>query len=38
MEPVIGHLKSGHRMMRNYLKGTIGDGINTLMATAGLTT
>ena len=34
IEPVIGHLKSDHRMMRNYLKGTIGDGINTLMAAA----
>ena len=34
IEPVIGHLKSGHRMMRNYLKGTLGDAINTLMAAA----
>ena len=34
MKQVIGHLKSDHRMMRNYLKGTIGDGINTLMAAA----
>ena len=34
IEPVIGHLKSDHRMMRNYLKGTLGDGINTLMAAA----
>ena len=34
IEPVIGHLKSDHRMMRNYLKGTVGDGINTLMAAA----
>ena len=32
IEPVIGHLKSDHRMMRNYLKGTLGDVINTLMA------
>ena len=31
---MIGHLKSDHRMMRNYLKGTVGDGINTLMAAA----
>lgn len=29
IEPVIGHLKSDHRMMRNYLKGTLGDAINT---------
>ena len=34
IEPVIGHLKSDHRMMRNYLKGTLGDAINTMMATA----
>ena len=34
IEPVIGHLKSDHRMMRNYLKGTRGDAINTLMAAA----
>ena len=31
---VIGHLKSDHRMIRNYLKGTLGDAINTLMAAA----
>ena len=34
IEPVIGHLKSDYRMMRNYLKGTLGDAINTLMAAA----
>ena len=34
IEPVIGHLKSDHRMIRNYLKGTLGDAINTLMAAA----
>lgn len=34
IEPVIGHLKSDHRMMRNYLKGTLGDTVNTLMAAA----
>ena len=32
--PVIGHLKSDHRMIRNYLSGTAGDAINTLMAAA----
>lgn len=31
IEPVIGHLKSDHRMIRNYLKG---NAINTLMAAA----
>ena len=34
IEPVIGHLKYDHRMMRNYLKGTLGDAINTMMAAA----
>ena len=34
IEPVIGHLKSDHRMMRNYLKGTLGDAVNTMMAAA----
>jgi len=34
IEPVIGHLKSDHRMIRNYLSGTRGDAINTLMAAA----
>jgi len=29
---MIGHLKSDHRMIRNYLKGTEGDMINTIMA------
>jgi len=35
IEPVIGHLKRDHRMLRNYLKGTTGDAINTMMAAAG---
>lgn len=34
IEPVIGHLKSDHLMMRNYLKGTLGDAINTMLAAA----
>ena len=34
IEPVIGHLKSDFRLARNYLKGTIGDSINLLMAAA----
>ena len=34
IEPVIGHLKSDHRMIRNYLRGTLGDAINTLLAAA----
>ena len=34
IEPVIGHLKSDHRVLRNFLKGTWGDAINTMMAAA----
>ena len=34
IEPVIGHLKSDHRLKRNFLKGFIGDQINVLMAAA----
>jgi IS5 family transposase len=32
IEPVIGHLKSDHRMLRNYLRVVEGDMINTIMA------
>ena len=32
IEPIIGHLKSDYRMLRNYLKGAEGDKINTIMA------
>jgi IS5 family transposase len=35
VEPVIGHLKDGHRMRRNYLKGRHGDRINAVLAAAG---
>ena len=34
IEPVIGHLKSDHRMMRNYLKGSVGDELNVMLAAA----
>ena len=34
IEPVIGHLKHDFRMARNYLKGTIGDAMNLLLAAA----
>jgi IS5 family transposase len=34
IEPVIGHLKNHFRLARNYLKGTIGDAINLLLAAA----
>jgi len=34
IEPIIGHVKSDHRMQRNYLKGFTGDEINLLLACA----
>jgi len=34
IEPVIGHLKNSFRLARNYLKGTMGDAINLLLAAA----
>lgn len=34
IEPIIGHLKSDFRLMRNYLKGSIGDSINLMLAAA----
>ena len=34
IEPVMGHLKSDHRLNRSYLKGFEGDPINVLMAAA----
>jgi IS5 family transposase len=35
IEPVIGHIKTEHRMGRNYLAGTQGDAINAILAAAG---
>ena len=32
VEPVIGHLKEGHRMGRNYLAGREGDATNAILA------
>ena len=34
IEPIIGHIKQDHRMLKNYLKGVEGNMINTLMAGA----
>ena len=34
IEGLISHLKHDHRMLRNYLSGTPGDSINTLLAAA----
>ncbi|MBK7884526.1 MAG: transposase [Chitinophagaceae bacterium] len=36
IEPVIGHLKHDYRMSRNYLKGTVGDAINVILAAAAM--
>ena len=35
IEPTIGHLKSDHRLERNFLKGIEGDKINALMSAIG---
>jgi IS5 family transposase len=35
IEPVIGHIKHDHRMLRNYLKGIAGDLNNALLAAMG---
>jgi IS5 family transposase len=32
IEPVIGHLKTDHRLGRNFYKGIVGDNINILLA------
>jgi transposase, IS5 family len=35
VEPVIGHLKDGHHLGRNHLKGRDGDRINAVLSAAG---
>ena len=35
IEPIIGHTKHDHRMVRNFLKGTEGDRLNALLAGCG---
>ena len=35
IEPIIGHVKTEHRMDRNHLKGHAGDRINAVLAAAG---
>ena len=35
VEPVIGHLKSEHRMGRNHLAHSTGDAINAVLAAVG---
>jgi IS5 family transposase len=34
IEPMIGHLKSDHRMNRNFYKGITGDAINVMLSAA----
>lgn len=34
IEPIIGHLKSDYRLVRNFLKGSVGDSINLMLAAA----
>jgi IS5 family transposase len=36
IEPRIGHLKSDHRLSRNFYKGVIGDNINVMLAAAAM--
>jgi IS5 family transposase len=36
IEPVIGHIKQDCRMVKNYLKGSIGDEINAILAATAL--
>jgi IS5 family transposase len=35
IEPIIGHMKHDHRMLRNRLKGMIGDQMNPILAGCG---
>ena len=35
IEPVIGHLKSDHRMERCHLKGSLGDSLHAVLCAAG---
>lgn len=35
IEPVIGHMKAGGKLDRNYLLGVLGDKINALLCGAG---
>ncbi len=36
IEPIIGHVKSEHRLERNRLKGTLGNAINALRSAAAM--
>lgn len=34
IEPTIGHLKTDHRLARNFYKGVVGDNVNIMLAAA----
>jgi len=34
IEPIIGHIKSDHRLNRNFYKGIVGDNINIILTAA----
>lgn len=34
IEPTIGHIKTDHRMSRNYLRGVVGDAVNLMLSAA----
>jgi len=36
IEPKIGHIKSDHRLARNFCKGIVGDNINVMLAAAAM--
>jgi len=36
IEPILGHMKSGHRLERNRLKGTLGNAVNALLSAAAM--
>ncbi len=36
IEPVIGHLKYDYRMVRNFLKGSVGDAVNLMLSAAAM--
>jgi IS5 family transposase len=36
IEPVIGNLKHNYRMIRNYLKSTVGDAMNVMLAASAM--
>ena len=35
IEPIIGHMKSEHRLGRNRLKGKAGDEVNAVLSASG---